>query len=126
MRIVSLAAFSLIAALPSPTPAQAPAAVVGHLSNFKFDPVAITVDHGQTYVLRLVNDGGSGHSFGAKSFFAAARLKNRSVVSDGKVEVPGDSVREVEFVAPAAGTYEVKCPHFLHAGFGMKGSIVVR
>ena len=126
MRSVTLIILALAMAGSTAANAQAPAAVVVHLSNFKFSPPTIVMDHGKSYVLRLVNDGGSGHSFSAKSFFAAAQMKDRAAVSGGKVELPGDAVREVELVAPVAGTYEVKCTHFLHSSFGMTGSIVVR
>ena len=96
------------------------------LSNFKFTPATIQLAHGRPYVLHLSSHGG--HSFAAKAFFAAATLPaaDRARIKDGKIELDsGDSV-DVHFVAPAPGRYPLKCTHFLHAGFGMTGSVVVR
>lgn len=109
-----------------PAAAQ-PTAVEVHLSNFKFAPKAIELKAGQDYALTLVNDSGGGHSFGAKKFFAAAKVDaaDASALKDGKVEVPGGEKRTIRLRAPAAGVYKVKCTHTFHSGFGMKGEIVV-
>ena len=95
------------------------------LSNFKFTPSTITLEHGQPYVLHLTSSGG--HSFAAKAFFAAATMRagERAKVPGGKIELEGGEGVDVHFIAPAAGTYKITCTHFLHASFGMKGSFVV-
>jgi uncharacterized cupredoxin-like copper-binding protein len=84
--------------------------------------------HGQPYVLRLTNVTNGGHSFGAASFFAAASVAaaDQPLVKKGSVEVPAGEVREIHLVAPGPGQYDLKCTHFLHASFGMKGTIVVQ
>ena len=129
MRIAFLACLPLIALAASAAPAQNPAVVEVHLSNFKFTPQAIVLDHGQSYVLKIIDESSGGHNFTAKSFFAAANVtpRDRALIgAKGNVEVSGGEAREIHFVAPAAGSYDVKCTHFLHESFGMKGSITVR
>ncbi len=113
------AALALTAAAPPPQRIDVA------LSNFKFTPNTIALRHGQSYLLHLTSSGG--HSFSAKAFFAAATLTpaDRARVNDGKVELEdGDSV-DLRFVAPAPGSYPIKCTHFLHAGFGMTGKFIV-
>lgn len=111
------------AAQPTP-PAQR---IDVHLSNFQFAPSMIRLTHGQSYVLHLTNDSGGGHNFVAKDFLKAAALDagGRSVVRNGAIDVPSHEAVDIRFVAPHAGHYKIKCGHFLHAGFGMTGEIVV-
>jgi len=96
------------------------------LSNFAFTPATIALVHGQPYVLHLSSKGG--HSFAAKAFFAAATMApaDRARIRDGKIELADGASIDLRFTAPAAGTYPIKCTHFLHAGFGMTGKFVVR
>jgi uncharacterized cupredoxin-like copper-binding protein len=114
MRLASLLpALLLLGAAPSPT------ALTITLSSYRFDPASIRLQHGQTYRLHLVNPSGSGHNFVAPAFFAAAGTNRRAI------EVPGGASADVDIVAPAPGRYPVKCSHFLHSTFGMKGEIIV-
>lgn len=109
-------------------PTSPPAQTVNvRLSNFQFSPGTIRLTHGQSYVLHLVNDSGGGHNFVAKDFFKAATLDTgaRSAVRNGVIEVPSHKAVDIRLVAPRAGRYKVKCGHFLHAGFGMTGEIIV-
>jgi uncharacterized cupredoxin-like copper-binding protein len=113
----------------SPAPAQVPASVNVQLSNFKFAPSTIVLDHGRPYVLRLANLSDGGHDFAAPTFFAASAIvaSDRGLVQEGSVEVPGGQVREIHLTAPAAaGSYKLKCTHTMHKMFGMSGTIVVR
>ncbi len=126
MRTALLIALPLLTATVPAT--AAPAKVIeAHLSNFRIAPDVIHLIHGQAYVLKIVNDAGGGHNFIAKQFFKAAGVdaRTRATLARGGVEVPSGGAVELRFVAPAAGHYGVKCTHFLHAGFGMKGEIVV-
>lgn len=128
MRIVPLAAIALTAlAVPSAT-AQAPTVVNVQLSNYKFTPKTIVLDHGRPYVLRLHNVSGGGHDFTSRAFFAAARIapSDRRLVQGGEVELPPGQVREISLTAPGAGSYKLKCTHTFHKFFGMSGTIIVR
>lgn len=127
MRHSMFLAFAVVAIAP-PAAAQAPAAINVQLSNYKFTPKTIVLDHGRNYVLRLTNAAGGGHDFTAPEFFAAARIaaEDRRMVTEGEVEVHPGMTHEIHLTAPAAaGTYKVKCTHTLHKFFGMSGKIVV-
>lgn len=128
MRNVRLFALPLLAFALSPAPAQAPATAQVQLANFKFTPNPIVLEHGRSYVLRLVNVASGGHDFTAKEFFAAATVAPGDLrwVMEGEVEVPAGQVREIHLTAPAAGSYKLKCSHTFHKMFGMSGEIVVR
>jgi uncharacterized cupredoxin-like copper-binding protein len=108
--------------------AEVTATIPVQLSNYRFTPNQIVLQHGQPYVLSLTNAADGGHNFASPIFFAAASVAaaDQALIKKGSVEVPAGQVREIHLVAPAAGQYDLKCTHFLHAGFGMKGTIVVR
>lgn len=120
----ALLALALTAAVPAPAPPPVERIEVA-LSNFKFTPATIHLKHGQQYVLHLTSTGG--HSFEAKTFFAAATIDpaDRATITNGKIELTSTRGADIHFTAPAAGSYPVKCTHTLHASFGMKGMIVV-
>ena len=126
MRIPLLLSFLI--ALPVGASAQAPMVVDVNLSNFRFDPKPIQLERGRPYVLRLINNSGGGHNFAAPEFFAAAGVapQDRAWLTNGKVEVPSRQIRQIQLTAPGPGTYKLKCTHFMHGAFGMKGSIIVR
>jgi uncharacterized cupredoxin-like copper-binding protein len=111
-----------------PASPQTPAVVNVQLSNFKFSPKTIVLDHGRSYVLRLYNSANGGHDFTAPAFFAASSIapSDRRWVTEGEVEVPPGQLREIRLTAPAADRYKLKCTHSFHKMFGMSGSIVVR
>ena len=115
MRLVSL----LLLALPLLGAAPAATAVTVAMTNFRFAPAALRLQHGQPYVLHLVNRSSGGHSFVAPQFLAAAGVPR------GAIEVPGGATVDVPIVAPAPGRYKLKCGHFMHPAFGMKGTIIV-
>jgi len=132
-----LAASGLLAACASSHPIQpqlAPASVNFsgaevqrvQLENFDFNPHEIRLRAGRPYELVLANTASGGHDFAAPEFFAAATVKpeDAALLSEGKVEVPGNAARTVHLV-PAAGTYKLICSHTGHALLGMTGTIVV-
>nr|WP_294847555.1 cupredoxin domain-containing protein [uncultured Sphingomonas sp.] len=127
-RSLLLAVLTLAPAATPPAFAGAPQSVVVHLSNFKFTPATITLAQGQSYNLKLINDSGGGHSFGAKAFFAAANVAatDRAQIIKGAVEVGAGQTRTIQFTAPAPGTYNLKCTHMMHGPMGMRGQILVR
>jgi uncharacterized cupredoxin-like copper-binding protein len=120
---------ALLALAGAQAPAQgSPTTVEIDLTNFKIGPDAITLQHGQPYVLHIVNQAKGGHDFEAKAFFDAATVAagDRAVVAKGKIELGGGQSADVHLTAPAAGTYEAHCTHFMHSTFGMTGKIVVQ
>jgi len=130
MRTILLAV--LLLALPGSTVAQPTARSQGRhvpveLSSFKFTPSTIILTHDQPYVLDLTNRSSGGHDFAATAFFQAARIDpaDEGLIHKGKIALKrGESV-SIRLVAPPAGEYELHCSHFMHAGFGMKGTIRV-
>jgi plastocyanin len=116
IRLLMIAAF----AVPLTIAADAPARVEIVLSNFKFAPETIRLQAGQAVTLHFVNDGSGGHNFWAPEFFSGV-----PGVAGGRIELGKGESRDVT-VTPRAGTYAVRCTHFLHTSFGMKGLIVVK
>ena len=102
-------------------------AVTVDMKSFAFTPAALNFRAGQPYRLRLVNTASGGHSFEAPEFFASAMVApgDEARIVKGNVEVAGGDTIEIRFVPKAAGTYDFRCSHFLHATFGMTGKIVV-
>lgn len=97
------------------------------LANFSFTPSDIQLKAGQAVSLHFINLGSGGHNFTATKFFAAANMDSATRARLGKkgiVELAKGERMDVTLI-PKAGSYKVKCGHFLHAGFGMKGSIKV-
>ncbi|MCT2558881.1 cupredoxin domain-containing protein [Tsuneonella sp. YG55] len=123
--LVALAAGFLASPAPSADPPGSTIAV--ELSNFAFAPATIELVHGRAYALQLTNTGSGGHNFAAPRFFAAAAVDpaDRRSIRKGGIEVGKGATVTVRFTAPAAGHYDVRCTHFLHSTFGMKGEIVV-
>jgi plastocyanin len=124
-------AAALVMALPASALAQEPdwsraPTVTVTLSSFDYTPATIRLRAGEPVVLRLVNASGKGHDFSAPEFFAAAQLRasDRALLAKGTIEVKGKAAREVA-LRPAAGRYRLRCTHFMHSAFGMKGEIVV-
>lgn len=119
--LCSLPAAGAVLAQPAPREVEI------DLSNFKFTPSAISLEHGQTYRLHFVNRADGGHDFVAKEFFTDARIapEDAAKVSDGEVELKGGASADVTLTPQTPGTYKVHCSHFMHATFGMTGTIVV-
>ncbi len=124
-------AFAILAILPaSTTPVVAevaPARVEIILANFSFTPSAISLKAGESVTLHFDNRGSGGHDFTAKEFFASAAMDAATRAKLGKkgiVSLEKGQVADIT-LTPKAGTYKAKCSHFLHAGFGMTGSVSV-
>jgi uncharacterized cupredoxin-like copper-binding protein len=125
----ALAAVALCAPLAFAGAAQAQPTVINvQLSEYKFTPMQLTLDHGQAYVLHLSNTGGKDHDLNAKAFFQTVALAPGSAakVKNGDVDLDeGESV-DIALTPQKPGTYEMHCTEPFHAMLGMKGQIVVR
>lgn len=124
MRIIPLIALPAALLGGSSAVAQPAAVVAVQLSNFKFAPNTIVLDHGRSYLLRIANVSDGGHDFAAPTFFAASAIaaSDRGLIQKGSVEVPGGQLREIHLTAPAAGRYKLRCTHTMHKMFGMSGT----
>ena len=125
MRWFVLVLFALVSA---PALSQeAPSRVEVILADFSFAPETIRLNAGHKVTLHLENRGSGGHNFAAPQFFAAAVVDpvSKTHVRKGKVEVKKGEAIDI-ILTPVAGDYRLKCTHFLHSGFGMKGKIVVQ
>jgi uncharacterized cupredoxin-like copper-binding protein len=113
--------------LVAPASAETAARVDIILANFSFTPSAIMLKTGQPVTLHFENKGSGGHDFTAPQFFKAATMDaaTRSKLGPkGKVSLESGTSMDVT-LTPKAGSYKAKCSHFLHAGFGMTGTITV-
>lgn len=101
------------------------------LDEFDFNPRRLVLESERAYRLRLRNTGSFGHNFDAPAFFRTAVLRDTEVAeriraSGGVVELQAGGMLEVALVPLEEGMFPLECSHFLHAGFGMTGSIEVR
>jgi uncharacterized cupredoxin-like copper-binding protein len=113
--------------LVAPASAETAKRVDITLANFSFTPSAIALKAGQPVTLHFENKGSGGHDFTAPEFFKAAGMDaamRAKLGKKGRIELDGGTSADVT-LTPKAGTYKVKCGHFLHAGFGMTGTITV-
>ncbi len=97
------------------------------LTNFSFTPSEIRLKAGQPVHLHFSNNASGGHDFTAKKFFSAATMDDETrtrLGKKGKVSLKGGKSADL-LLTPAAGTYKLRCTHFLHSSFGMTGTIVV-
>ncbi|WP_443025864.1 cupredoxin domain-containing protein [Sphingomonas sp. RB1R13] len=128
MARLSIALLFIAAFLPPPARSQTslPTVVAVDLSNFRFSPPNIRLRAGVPITLRLQNSAGSAHSFSAPEFFKTARLLSSAVsmVRNGTVEVARRSTVDIS-LAPAKGSYRLRCSHMMHSAFEMKGVIQV-
>lgn len=97
------------------------------LDNFSYGPEEISLKAGHPVTLRLVNRGSGGHDFSAPEFFKAAKVDagSATAIKGGTVEVAKGASVSIRLV-PASGEYKLRCTHFLHSSFGMKGRIIVK
>ena len=114
------AAWALLAAAPALTQ---PAQLVVQVWSFGFGPRPIHLAAGRPVTLTFVNQSGSGHDFTAPGFFKRARILS-GAAPEGEIELAPHQTRTIT-LAPAAGTYQAHCSHFLHKQMGMSDTIVV-
>nr|WP_294529337.1 cupredoxin domain-containing protein [uncultured Rhodopila sp.] len=131
MRIIASAVavvFVAVSGMPQAVaqPAAAGQTVTVTLSNFAFEPEVVRLKAGVPVRLRLVNESSGAHDFSAPAFFAASLFPpGTSAPADGDVDVAGHDTVEINLTPRTAGSYRLRCTHFLHGLFGMHGSIEV-
>ena len=126
MKMIAYLALAALA-VTAPTSAQNAERFEITLANFKFTPSAIALKAGQPVTLHFKNEGSGGHDFTAPEFFKAATMDaatRAKLGKKGRIDLSAGQSEDV-MLTPKAGTYKVKCGHFLHAGFGMTGTITV-
>jgi uncharacterized cupredoxin-like copper-binding protein len=98
------------------------------LTNFAFTPDTLSLHANTAYRLHLVNSGTSGHNFSAPEFFAASTIatSDAAKVKDGAIEVSKGQTVDVTLTPTKPGSYDLKCTHFMHTTFGMKGEVTVQ
>jgi uncharacterized cupredoxin-like copper-binding protein len=124
-----LACLAFSAALATAGVAVAQPTVINiQLSEYKYAPMQLTLDHGQAYVLHLTNTGGKAHDLSAKAFFQTVTLAPGSAakVKDGDVDLDEGESADIALTPLKPGAYEMHCTHPFHSMLGMKGQIVVR
>jgi uncharacterized cupredoxin-like copper-binding protein len=124
---LAILAFGAALAVASAAVAQ-PTVINIQLSEYKYAPMQLTLDHGQAYVLHVTNTGGKGHDLSAKAFFQAVTLAPGSAakVKDGGIDLDEGESADIALTPLKPGTYEMHCTHPFHSMLGMKGQIVVR
>lgn len=137
-RFASLACLAL-AACASPTPrAPSPALrsasevdwaqarpVTVRLTDFAFTPDHLSFVAGVPLHLTLVNAGSGTHDFSAPLFFSTAAYRPGTAGAGGDLTLKTGQTAELDLVPEQAGTYPLECTEFLHATFGMTGTIEV-
>jgi plastocyanin len=118
-------------AVPAQTPARKVIDVT--LSSFKFEPSQITVNEGDTVVIRLRNadQANRPHDMAARYFAdlpLTVRGDGRQAVEEGRkyVRVDAGKTAEFEFVATTRGSYAFICSVFVHSAAGMTGALFVK
>jgi uncharacterized cupredoxin-like copper-binding protein len=98
------------------------------LSNFKFTPATLSFARGAPYRLHLTNTSSGGHDFAAREFFAASTIdpEDAARVKDGEIGLKSGQSADVRLIANKAGSYPIRCTHFMHSTFGMTATATVR
>jgi plastocyanin len=98
------------------------------LSSYAFSPDSIQLVAGTAYRLHFMNGSAKDHNFSDLKFFAKATVDpaDTGKIHVGQVDVPeGESV-DVRLIPTEPGRYPFDCSRFLHASFGMKGTVIVQ
>ena len=98
------------------------------LSNFKFTPAALSFARGAPYRLHLTNSSSGGHDFAAKELFAASTIDpdDAAKIRNGEIGLKSGESADVRLIVNQAGSYPIRCTHFMHSSFGMTATATVR
>jgi plastocyanin len=133
--LTALLLIGLALGVTKPVPAQTPSRKVVEITmtSFKFEPSEITVNEGDTVVIRLRNADQRGfpHDIASRYFVdipLTVRGDGRQAVEEGRkyVRVDAGKQAEFEFVAQNRGSYAFICSVFVHSINGMTGAIYVK
>jgi uncharacterized cupredoxin-like copper-binding protein len=120
-------AFLMCALFPVTPAASQDERITVVLADFSFTPDTLRFAKGQHYRLHLENRGSGGHNFSSPEFFSAVRIDeaDQDRIAKGRIEVPKNGAVDIGFTAVTPGEYRLRCTHFLHTGFGMKGKALI-
>jgi uncharacterized cupredoxin-like copper-binding protein len=91
---------------------------------YEFIPRMVHLRHAVPYRLHLVNAGNEGHDFTAADFFAAAEVRDRAALNNGKsIYLRPGEIADIYVVVPTAGLFAPRCAD--HDWAGMTATIVV-
>jgi uncharacterized cupredoxin-like copper-binding protein len=133
MRFITIVLLAVAAVWPASADAQpidwSHAQTVNvELSSFKFTPAELSFTRGVPYRLHLTNTSSGGHDFAAKELFAASTVapEDAAQLKDGKLGLKSGQSADIRLIANKAGSYPIRCTHFMHSSFGMTGTATVR
>ena len=124
-----IAALAFGAALATAGSALARPSVINvQLSEYKIEPMQLSLEHDQAYVLHLTNTGGKPHNFSAWGFFRTVSLAPRSAskVENGRVDLDVGESADIALIPQRPGVFQVHCSRLFHSMLGMRAQIVVR
>lgn len=126
--IVALSALCAATGIAQPSHQEPAQTVTVELSSFKFTPAKLTLQRGRSYKFHFVNASSGGHNFGAEKFFLASSIadEDQRKIVGGKIELRGGESIDINLIPGQAGTFKIRCSHFMHGAFGMKGTIIVQ
>jgi plastocyanin len=96
------------------------------LRPWAYEPNPIRLEAGRQVRLRFVNQGQSTHSFSAREFFRASRVRSGDSegLADGHFNLrPGE--RRTVALVPAPGRYRVRSSNIIQRLMGMSAEIIV-
>ncbi len=95
------------------------------LRPWAYEPNPIRLEAGRPVKLRFVNQGQSTHSFSAREFFRAARIRSGgNDLVDGQFRLAPGERRTIALV-PAPGRYRVRSGNIVQRLLGMSAVIIV-
>ena len=95
------------------------------LRPWAYEPNPIRLEAGRPVKLRFVNQGQSTHSFSAREFFRAARIRSGDDdLADGHFQLSPGERRTIALV-PAPGRYRVRSGNIIQRLLGMSAVIIV-
>ena len=114
--------------LPGEGVAQSVTPVSITLTNYAFNPGALTLQTGVTYQMHFINSGSKDHNFSAPEFFAASQVtaEDQAKIEKGLVALGSGQSVDITLTPTRPGTFAVECTHFMHKMMGMHGSILVQ